>query len=320
MQSPGLANNEKSRLMKLHTTKLLDTVGEERFDRVTRLAKRIFGVDMALVSLIDEHRQWFKSCAGATLKETPRHMSFCGHTILGDEPFIIPDASTDQRFNDNPLVVNSPHIRFYAGVPLMLDSEFRLGTLCIVDNKPRHMTKEEINDLIDLAKLAERELIATYQATLDELTSISNRRGFKELAEQAIRHCGFANIEYALIYFDLNGFKEINDRLGHSVGDRALQDFAELLRNNFRESDVVARVGGDEFVVLMSDCNQAYAEMVIERFSQTLSDYNERSTQEFILSMSAGVVVCKPTCSMSCDDLLDRADRAMYQNRLLNRP
>jgi diguanylate cyclase (GGDEF)-like protein len=319
MQSPGWPKNEKSRLIKLHTTKLLDTFGEERFDRVTRLAKRIFGVDIALVSLIDENRQWFKSCAGSTLTETPRDISFCGHTILGDEPFIIPDATTDQRFNDNPLVINSPHIRFYAGVPLMLGSEFRLGTLCIIDNKPRHMTKEEINDLIDLAKLAERELVATYQATLDELTSISNRRGFKELAEQAIRHCSFANIEYGIIYFDLDGFKAINDRLGHSAGDLALRDFAELLRHNFRESDVVARVGGDEFVVLMSDCNQQDAELSVERFRQTLNDYNEQSTHVFTLSMTAGVVVCKPTCTLSFDELLDLADRAMYQNRALKK-
>jgi diguanylate cyclase (GGDEF)-like protein len=319
MQSPGWPSNEKSRLIKLHTTKLLDTVGEERFDRVTRLAKRIFGVEMALISLIDENRQWFKSCAGTTLTETPRDISFCAHTILGEEPFIIPDASTDQRFNDNPLVTSSPNIRFYAGVPLMLDSEFRLGTLCIVDDKPRHLTKEEINDLIDLAKLAERELVTTYQATLDELTSISNRRGFKEFAAQSVRHCSFANVDYALIYLDLNQFKEINDRLGHSTGDQALRDFAELLRHSFRESDVVARVGGDEFVVLMSDCNQREAELAVERFNQTLSDYNKQTAYEFTLSMTAGVVVCKPTSKFCFEELLDLADQAMYRNRALQK-
>jgi len=131
---------------------------EERFDRVTRLCQRIFKADSAVVSLVDKDRQWFKSAQGVDAKETPRNISFCGHAILQDALMVVPDALLDERFVDNPLVVNAPHIRFYAGMPLKASGGHRLGTLCIFGTHPRRLTTEDTELLKDLAAIVEEEL------------------------------------------------------------------------------------------------------------------------------------------------------------------
>ncbi|MCL9773854.1 sensor domain-containing diguanylate cyclase [Vibrio methylphosphonaticus] len=313
MQTPPIPANEEYRVHLLRQLKILDTPREERFDRVTRLAKRMFNVDIALVSLIDEHRQWFKSGFGIDATETHRDISFCGHAILGDEPFIVPDALADRRFWDNPLVQGDPQIRFYAGVPLKLDGGEKIGTLCIIDRQPRHFTDQEVHDLIDLAKLAEGELVANLNSTIDELTQISNRRGFNELAEKVISKCRFSMEPYSLAYFDLNDFKKINDTLGHSIGDDALTSFSRLLIDNFRDSDVIARIGGDEFVVLMSGTTGGDARYPMTRFDEEVVKFNNASPRVYQLGYSVGVVSCSPLEDINHNQLLDRADKAMYQ-------
>ncbi len=130
MKSPDTPNNEEARLKSLHSLDILDTPAEERFDRYTRLAQRMLNVPIALVSLVDTDRQWFKSCLGLDAVETSREVSFCGHTILCDELLVVNDALADERFADNPLVTGAPNIRFYAGYPLIYSDGSNLGTLC----------------------------------------------------------------------------------------------------------------------------------------------------------------------------------------------
>jgi len=137
---------------------VLDTDAEERFDRLTRLAARLLDVPIALVSLIDADRQWFKSRVGLDVVETPRDVSFCGHAVLNDELFVVSDAARDRRFRDNPLVVGDPTIRFYAGRPLHASAGERVGTLCVIDRQPRELTVEDRQAIEDLAALVEREL------------------------------------------------------------------------------------------------------------------------------------------------------------------
>jgi PAS domain S-box-containing protein len=139
---------------------LLDTAPEARFDALTRTACRLFGVPTALISLVDAHRQWFKSRVGLEVSETPRDVSFCGHTILGDRALAVEDASRDERFADNPLVAGELHLRFYAGQPLRTADGLPVGTLCLIDYTPRIFTAEERAALEDLAVLAESEIIA----------------------------------------------------------------------------------------------------------------------------------------------------------------
>jgi CheY-like chemotaxis protein/HPt (histidine-containing phosphotransfer) domain-containing protein len=137
---------------------MLDTPPEERFDRITRTAAHMFGVPIALVTLVDEERQWFKSCQGVSITETPRNVSFCAYAILGTDVMVVPDARLDPRFADNPLVTGEPFLRFYAGYPLAAANGSRPGTLCVLDTTPRTFSAEDRQLLRDLAAWAEREL------------------------------------------------------------------------------------------------------------------------------------------------------------------
>ncbi|EGR7975890.1 sensor domain-containing diguanylate cyclase [Vibrio vulnificus] len=315
MQTPEKPDNEPQRIADLHSLHILDTAAEERFDRVTRIARRLFDVPIALVSLVDEDRQWFKSCFGLNASETPRDISFCGHAILGTDTLIVEDASQDERFADNPLVTGTPHIRFYAGVPLFYEDKSCLGTLCIIDSKPRTLNAEERLDLIDLAKMAERELAATHSAAIDDLTQISNRRGFMTLAKKSMAYCEVGGYPYSIAYLDLNGFKPINDRFGHQEGDLALKAFADTMKKSFRESDVFARLGGDEFVVFMSGASRSVAQIAIQRFTEALQRYNQSANRGYDLSFCAGIVSVEPDANISLDELLSQADKAMYQQK-----
>lgn len=158
MTTTPVPENESQRLATLRALGLLDTPAEERFDRITRTVAYFFDVPIALISLIDLNRQWFKSCIGLPFSETERGISFCTHAILDDDIFVVPDAHADRRFADNPLVVNPPHIRFYAGCPLDGSDNTKMGTLCIMDHHPRQLTAAEQTRLRDLGKWVELEL------------------------------------------------------------------------------------------------------------------------------------------------------------------
>lgn len=178
MIAPTEPPNEDLRLLSLRAMLILDSPPEDRFDRLTRLATRIFQVPISVCSLVDEKRQWFKSTAGLDASETPREISLCGHAILAEELFVIEDASKDWRFSDNPLVVGEPHIRFYAGAPLRLSNGAALGTLCIIDHQPRKFSDDQLRSLEDLARIAEQELVATEKTSLNKLTMLPNGHGF----------------------------------------------------------------------------------------------------------------------------------------------
>ena len=162
MQKPAFPPNEIDRLQALCALDVLDTPSEARFDRITRIAQSHFGVGIALVSLVDAERQWFKSRQGLDTCETARDISFCGHAILSAEIFYLSDASQDPRFADNPLVTGPPHIRFYAGAPLRVASGQRVGTLCIIDSRARSLSVVDRQVLRDLADCVEAELDRTH--------------------------------------------------------------------------------------------------------------------------------------------------------------
>lgn len=156
---PATPDDEQTRLAALHALKILDTPPEERFDRVTRLAAALFRVPVALVSLVDANRQWFKSCVGIESRETSREVSFCAHAVADREMLVVTDALRDPRFADNPLVTDEPHVRFYAGAPLFLPQGACTGTLCLVDTRPRDFSAEDRARLLDLADIVEYELV-----------------------------------------------------------------------------------------------------------------------------------------------------------------
>ncbi len=155
---PPLPANEAERQQEVFRLNLLDTPSEERFDRIVRLTRRLFDVPISYVSLVDQNRQWFKSSIGIDRQSTGRDISFCGHAILQDEALIIPDARKDLRFAGNPMVIGEPFVRFYAGQPLRGPRGHKVGTLCIVDPRPRAFTQHDVELLHELTTLVEREL------------------------------------------------------------------------------------------------------------------------------------------------------------------
>ncbi len=229
MQHPPIPDNEDARLAALHSLRILDTPFEERFDRITRTTARLFRVPVALVSLVDENRQWFKSCHGLDTRETPRNVSFCSHAILSDGPLIIEDARLDPRFADNPLVTGKPHVIFYAGQPLSGPGGHKLGTLCLIDHRPRLFAEDERTALRDLAAWVELELgvarMQTLISCLADAMLIFDNRGVIEEANPAAEAL-FSRSRPELIGHQIESClptydQEPRERLGIEAVDRA---------------------------------------------------------------------------------------------------
>ena len=319
METPRVPADEQERLAQLKSAAILDTQPEERFDRVTRMARRLFGVPIALVSLVDENRQWFKSCDGLDVSETSRDISFCGHAILDKQIFVVEDALEDERFFDNPLVTSEPHIRFYAGQQLRPFGGQAVGTLCIIDRAPREFSADDRQMFVDLAQMVEREIMAVQLSVLDELTRISNRRGFLALAKYSLDVCKSQQFPASLLFFDLDKFKEINDKYGHAEGDKALKTFSTELSESFRASDIYARLGGDEFVALLSNTSDAVTQQLIVRFQTNLQTRCDKLGLVYAIQFSHGVIAYDPLKHTSVEDMLQEADAAMYAHKASKR-
>lgn len=160
MQTAPIPANEQQRLEALRALLILDTPPEERFDRIVAFAAAEFDVPIALLSLIDQDRQWFKSRIGLGVCETPRDISFCGHAIHCHDVLVVPDARVDERFVDNPLVLGAPFIRFYAGAPLIMPAGQAVGTLCLIDTRIRRLDSTDLSILASLRDLVVSEMLS----------------------------------------------------------------------------------------------------------------------------------------------------------------
>jgi len=191
------ANNEVARMAALDRYAILDTDPEQSFDDLVILASHICKTPIALLTLVDDHRQWFKSAVGVQVRETPREVSFCAHAIQQHDLFIVRDALEDPRFKDNPLVTREPHFRFYAGAPLVTEDGFALGTLCVGDRQPRELDEEQKFALTSLSHLALRQMelrtnLQMLKQALNDRTREEHARELelKRLEEKLVRVLG----------------------------------------------------------------------------------------------------------------------------------
>ena len=230
MVKAPLPENESQRVASLHALQILDTLSEERFERITRIAQRLFDVPITSITLVDANRQWFKSCVGLSVPETSRDVSFCAHAILSDEALVIPDARTDPRFADNPLVTGEPYIRFYAGQPLSDTKGYKLGTLCIIDRRPRRMSAADLRALKDLAYWAENELntielnhALTIQRQAEEAIQKSEAR-FRAIYQEAAIGIALVDMDGRL----LESNPAMQEMLGYSGEELQGKVFTEI--------------------------------------------------------------------------------------------
>lgn len=314
MTLPPKPLDEPRRIAALHALNILDTEPEERFDRITRLAQRLFGTQMATVSLIDRERQWFKSSQGLDEAENSRDVSFCAHAILTPETTtVVPDATADERFADNPLVLDDPNIRFYAGHPVSAPGGEPLGTLCVIDDKPWEESDFDAEALRELAAMVEAEIASLSLAIGDELTGLANRRGFEMLGERLLAAARRLGLPLAVVYADLDNMKPINDELGHDAGDRAIAEVGRILEETLRGSDLIARLGGDEFCAVLVDADPDSVPTALERLEEALARRNADTEEEFDLSLSLGYETAAPEDERSLWDLAAAADAAMME-------
>lgn len=315
MPPAPLPGNEPERLAALRSYDVLDTSCEKVFDDIARLAARLTGRPIALVSLIDSDRQWFKAHHGLAIRETPRDMAFCAHAILTPEaPMVVPDATLDPRFVDNPLVYEATPVRSYVGVPLTNPEGHALGTLCVIDREPRETSPEQLEVLGSLANAVStalelrRAMLRLRDQTLtDGLTGLPNRSALIAAVDQAIHRQRALGESFSLLFCDLDGFKRVNDQLGHATGDRVLCVVAEVLRGSIRQRDLVARLGGDEFCAVLEDTESTG--MLAERLRATLEA--RMAAQGWPVTASIGAVTF-PEPPASASAAVDLADRHMY--------
>lgn len=182
-------HDEAARLAALVRLDVLDTPAEDSLDKITALVSRVLEIPQAAISMVDEHRMWFKSAQGVSVRELPRDLSFCTHTVLAREPLVVPDARLDGRLCDNPLV-RAAHMLSYAGVPLLTPDGYAVGTLCAFDAQPRHFSEAQVELLSRFAELVMDQLQVRQLAQRDQLTGALTRRGLVARAEGEIWKLG----------------------------------------------------------------------------------------------------------------------------------
>ena len=300
MQVPELPNNDAARVATLRSLNILDTSRDDRFDRYTRITARIFDMPIVLISLVDDSRQWFKSAEGLDVKETTRDISFCAHAILGDDVLEVPNARHDPRFRGNPLVVEQPRIRFYAGAPLEAPNGHKLGTLCVIDRVPRQLNDEEKAMLKNLADMVVGEIIGS----ADTETGLANRHSQRLVGAKCLE-TGADTRKLSMLLFDISDvFVSPGDTDSHEPGTI----FAKLLREHFPVAQSIAHLGGYHFCVLLEEDENFDDTLAINRLSADAKGSLYYVGGDGSVSIFVGCVEYDAKKYESIDDMLREVD------------
>ncbi|MCD9086345.1 diguanylate cyclase [Stenotrophomonas sp. SY1] len=341
MIKPPMPVNESERVAALQRYRILDTDREQEFDDLVTIARTLCGTRMGAVTLIDRDRQWFKALQGLEGVQTPRDEAFCAHTILKPKELtVVEDARHDPRFSGNPSVLGDPHIRFYAGAPLLSSDGHALGSLCVFDSTPRVLDdlraealralSRQVGKLLEMrvlrreidhhqsehdwyeARLAEyyqqleqMNLELSEQTRTDPLTGLPNRRALAAALSEAVERGGAVMPAVAIV--DIDHFKMVNDIHGHGEGDRVLTELAAALRAQFAGRGMAARFGGEEFVILMPETPLAQAELQCQYLRETVA----MLPVGLPVTVSIGLAAHRP--GETTQQTLQRADAALYQ-------
>ncbi len=314
------ADVDDQRLVDLFALDLIDGVRSETFDRVARIASLTFDVPVALVTMLDDDDQYFCGVHGTDMTGNRRAESFCNHTVRLDDVLVVPDATLDPRFRDLPVVTGPPYFRFYAGAPVSAPGGAHIGTLCILDVPPRDLDARQRGVLRDLADLVEIEIGHHGRALTDPLTQLANRRAFMAAADRFVALGRRRDEPVSLVFADLNGLKRVNDEFGHIVGDSLIQRAASCIDHATRRADLAARIGGDEFAVLLFGTDAAGASQAIATIQDRIVEDNRidraRPPTDEITGSACELSIAFGSATVGPEETIDafvsRADSAMY--------
>ncbi|MES2524771.1 MAG: sensor domain-containing diguanylate cyclase [Gemmatimonadota bacterium] len=322
-----------TRLAALQASGLLEGRSSPVLDRLARLGRDMLQVPIGLVSLVDDQRQHFAGMAGlggraGAMRGTPLSHSFCQHVVTRNAPLIVTNARHHSLLSANP-AVDELGVIAYAGVPLRTAHGETLGAMCAMDSAPLEWSDRQVGVLADLAAaaVAEIELRITMDALLtaqyalrlhivqDPLTGLLNRRGFADEAQRHVAQAARTGAPFMIAALDLDGFKRINDTFGHDAGDEAIVELASILLQLAGPGDVIARMGGDEFVMLLRSASERDGVLLEDRLGDLLASRNTAASAEFHLAASIGFACWRSGSPASLPSLLRRAEEEMYANK-----
>jgi diguanylate cyclase (GGDEF)-like protein len=313
-------------------SKYYSSVGE-RFDRITRVAAKLLDTPAAAITLFHHEAEWFKSVTGWNVTHLPFRQGLGYIAVEANEAVIIPDTAADSRTQGHPLVAGPPYYRFYAAVPIYEGLGSVVGTFSVFDTKPRSAEEVDHQSIIDLGGMAQSEVLsdqidgaqqaltsklgaARRDALMDPLTRVWNRRGGNLALKTAFEKADKVNLPVTVCLIDVDKFKTINDTYGHDIGDIVLRKIAEVLSSKLRENDVVSRLGGDEFLLVLHGADAQIAATAIERVRSTLAEEPLRTRHgDVSLTVSAGYAVREPNSGKTAAEFILLADQALISSK-----
>jgi len=342
-------NPEAERQAALDRYAILDTAPEAAFDDIVRLAVLLCDTPAAGITLIDRGRVWFKARWGIEVDAIPRQLALSERLLRTRRTLVVSDLLADARGAASPLRIDDRPVRFFAGAPLLSPDGHVLGVLCVGDTMPRTLTARQreglellarqVTQLFELRRyaneqhrlLSEREAVVhhaeraraelqdrherlLHTARRDELTGLLNRAALAQMLRDPEQMQRFGSATFSLILVDIDHFKQVNDRHGHLLGDRALREVAAVVRASVREDDIAVRFGGEEFLIVLPGTGLAHAAEIAHRIREQVAE----AVLPFPLTVSAGVAGGHPSQDKP-EQVFDRADQALYRAKASGR-
>jgi diguanylate cyclase (GGDEF)-like protein len=317
--------HDAHRLAVLHDLDIMDTPAEAAYNDIAALASACCGSEIAAVNFVDDQRHWTKAIVGVQDgrgASVSADVSFCAETVAGPHGLLsVPDTLADERWRSHPLVLNGPKVRFYAGASIVVAGQ-PVGVVCVFGDKPRPLGERVQQALEMLARQASGQLALRMRnaelrelSVKDPLTGLANRTLLEDRLQTSIAQRRRDGRQVGVLFCDVDGFKSVNDQLGHQTGDRLLCQIADRLRQATRATDTVARIAGDEFVVVcpgLGDVEEL--EAVVSRIDAIVHAPAADDATTPVAHLCIGAVLLED--GETTKDVLGRADEAMYANKI----